>query len=261
MIWANTKVQEVVIDYSKCNTDAPIWPRYGLLPSDNVESSFKSGKKSQAEWTRQTDVPVTFPSGATGNSTRCTIVFTVPDDMGSPVFMYYRLNNFYQNHRRYTPSFDKDQLAGKAVDNATISSSTCEPLRTDPDYKKPYYPCGLIANSMFNDTIHQPVRLLSGGKNETYHMTKKGIAWPSDRKLIQPTDYTWDQVVPPPNWRTQYPNMYTADMPPPNLQENEDFHIWMRTAGLPLFSKLSRKSENETMVAGEYSIDIDYCTC
>lgn len=259
MLWADTKVQEVVIDYSTCDTDAPVYPSYEFLPGSQVASSFKNGRKSQAQWTRRDDVPVTFASGAKGNTTRCTLIFTVPNDMGNPVFMYYRLNNFYQNHRRYTPSFDKDQLAGKAVDNKTMSGSTCDPLRTDPEYKKPYYPCGIIANSIFNDTIYEPVKLLSGGKNETYHMTKKGIAWASDRTLIKPTKYTWDQVVPPPNWRVQYPDMYTADAPPPNLQENEDFHVWMRTAGLPLFSKLYRKNENETMTSGVYSLDVDQC--
>jgi hypothetical protein len=43
------------------------------------------------------------------------ITFTVDADMAKPVFVYYELENFYQNHRRYVKSRSDDQLRG--VDN------------------------------------------------------------------------------------------------------------------------------------------------
>lgn len=182
--------------------------------------------------------------------------FTLPDDFGKPVFMYYKLTNFYQNHRRYVKSLDQDQLKGKPLRNKTIDNGFCDPLRLDPVTKKAYYPCGLIANSLFNDTIYEPVRL-GVNKNETYPMTNKGISWSSDRDLIKPTRYKWYEVSPPPNWRQQYPHGYTAEQPPPNLQENEEFQVWMRTAGLPTFSKMARRNDDTSMKAGTYRIDVD----
>lgn len=37
-------------------------------------------------------------------STTCTIVIQVDESMDEPVFVYYELDNFYQNHRRYVRS-------------------------------------------------------------------------------------------------------------------------------------------------------------
>ncbi len=62
--------------------------------------------------------------------------------------MYYRLTNFYQNHRRYVKSFDADQLKGKAVPADVLKTSNCKPM--DVVDGKIIYPCGLIANSLFN---------------------------------------------------------------------------------------------------------------
>lgn len=171
--------------------------------------------------------------------------------MGPPVFLYYRLTNFYQNHRRYVQSFDIDQLKGAAVDNATISGSTCDPLTIDPTTGKAYYPCGLIANSMFNDTIQSPVMPNTG----IYYMTDKGIAWASDKELVRKTSYQPWQVVPPPNWQARYGKEYTSI---PNLNEDEAFQVWMRTAGLPTFSKLSLRNDTTAMAAGTYQLNITY---
>jgi hypothetical protein len=65
----------------------------------------------------------------------------------APVFLYYRLTSFYQNHRRYVKSVDALQLKGEAT-----VADTCAPLDKNPNNKLPYYPCGLIANSLFNGT-------------------------------------------------------------------------------------------------------------
>lgn len=258
LIWANTRVQEVILDYSRCAIDAPIYPQFSALPGSNIESSFKSGQHSKAMWSRRTDVNVTFATGATDRTTRCTLRFTIPNNIGPPVYLYYRLTNFYQNHRRYVKSLDLDQLKGQALPNITIRGGPCDPLRIDPNTQKAYYPCGLVANSLFNDTIYEP-RRLDVKENATYPMTKKGISWPSDRKVYKKSQYRWDQVTPPPNWASQYPEGYTEKTPPPNLEEHEDFQVWMRTAGLPTFSKLSRRNVDSPATAGTYEIDVDHC--
>lgn len=152
-------------------------------------------------------------------------------------------------------SLDTAQMSGTAVDNATIAGGTCDPLTTEAASGKAYYPCGLIANSIFNDTIGSPYLLNGDGDDpEIYNMTNTGIAWPSDKKLYKTTKYEYWQVVPPPNWRVKYPN-YTAD----NfyqMGDDEAFMVWMRTAGLPTFSKLARRNDTTAMGRGSYQLDI-----
>ena len=42
--------------------------------------------------------------------TECTITLDVKEKIEAPVFVYYQLDNFYQNHRRYVKSRSLDQL-------------------------------------------------------------------------------------------------------------------------------------------------------
>ncbi|PYH41179.1 CDC50/LEM3 family protein [Aspergillus saccharolyticus JOP 1030-1] len=241
LLWASSQVQEIVIDYSECADKASSQP---TSITDRVKTSFKSSKEQSTP---------TWQSLDKNGTTVCRLIFEIPDKLEPPVFMYYRLTNFYQNHRRYVKSLDIDQLKGKAVDNDTIKGGSCDPLELDPSGKA-YYPCGLIANSQFNDTISSP-QLLNGDDAQTYYMTNKGIAWDSDKQLIKKTQYDKWQVVPPPNWHDRYPNGYVDGIP--NLHEDEEFMVWMRTAALPAFSKLSRRNDTSAMAAGSYQLDIE----
>ena len=40
----------------------------------------------------------------------CTISIEVPKQMDPPIYMYYKLTNYYQNHRRYVKSRSDQQL-------------------------------------------------------------------------------------------------------------------------------------------------------
>lgn len=106
------------------------------------------------------------------------------------------------------------------------------------------------------DTILQPVRI-SNNVNVTYNFTDKGIAWPDLKKEYSNNPNLGDLsgVIPPPNWALQYPNGYTSDNIP-QLQDNEHFQNWMRTAGLPTFTKLYFRNDHEVMSAGEYEISV-----
>ncbi|KAJ6096771.1 Meiotically protein [Penicillium sp. IBT 16267x] len=242
LLWASSLVQEIVIDYTDCYTAAPTASQAYI--ADRVSMTFKAKSSSIPSWQRTVDEAT--------NQTTCSLFFNIPESMGPPVFLYYRLTNFYQNHRRYVQSLQLDQLKGDALSNATIAGSVCDPLTTDPATKKAYYPCGLIANSRFNDSIDSPVYL--GNEKTTYNMTKNGIAWESDKALYQKTKYQPWEVVPPPNW-TKYNGSYTNESMP-NIHEDEDFMVWMRTAGLPAFSKLSRRNDDTAMAEGDYQLDI-----
>eukprot|EP00163_Fabomonas_tropica_P011987 TRINITY_DN2302_c3_g2_i1.p1 TRINITY_DN2302_c3_g2~~TRINITY_DN2302_c3_g2_i1.p1 ORF type:complete len:296 (-),score=91.86 TRINITY_DN2302_c3_g2_i1:1060-1947(-) len=98
----------------------------------------------------------------------CNVQITIEKDMAQPVYFYYELDNFFQNHRRYVKSRSDEQLRG----DSDPSTDDCEPA-ADPAAGREF--CGLIANSRFNDTF----RLLSPTSTEI-PMTKQGIAWKSD---------------------------------------------------------------------------------
>lgn len=84
----------------------------------------------------------------------------------APVYVYYKLENFYQNHRRYVKSRVISQLKGTYKEVGGLSE--CDPvikvehLWNHQKYNKnglklkdsdPAIPCGLIAKSYFNDTF------------------------------------------------------------------------------------------------------------
>ncbi|POS80279.1 CDC50 family protein [Diaporthe helianthi] len=253
LLYASSQVQEISIDYTTCYKDASN-TTFNAVPTDNVFTQFKNNSDIQAQWQRE-DINVTF-DGVTTPTQKCKIQFTIPEDMGEPVLFYYQLTNFYQNHRRYVNSFYDKQLAGTPVSSAQVASSSCEPLKTEDITHKPFYPCGLIANSIFNDTFYSPY---SVGNNETpYNMTEKGIAWESDKDLFKniSSETDLDSIAVPLNWRVRYPKGYTESNPPPALGEDEHFMVWMRTAGLPTFSKLYMRNDTQKMEKGTYQVDI-----
>jgi hypothetical protein len=64
------------------------------------------------------------------------------------VYVYYQLENFYQNHRRYVKSRSSDQLQGTSGISNNDLKSDCDPLYQNGSLT--LSPCGLIANSLFN---------------------------------------------------------------------------------------------------------------
>ncbi|KAI4600818.1 hypothetical protein KJ359_012980 [Pestalotiopsis sp. 9143b] len=251
------------IDYSTCNTDAPNATEFGsttnfLMDDSLITSAFKSNTKVNAQWRHEVVNHTYRGNYVVQNVSKCVLNFVLPDDMEPPVLFYYRLTNFYQNHRRYVASFYDKQLLGDDVNTeSSVSDSSCTPLTTDDATNLPYYPCGLIANSMFNDTFFSPVYQT---ENETYVMQNSSdIAWSSDNALYGNLPSTQDlsTILPPPNWQRQYPDgKYTTDAPPPDLKDNQAFQVWMRTAGLPTFSKLYMRNDSATMKSGTYEIQI-----
>lgn len=114
-------------------------------------------------------------------------------DIEGPIYVYYQLDNFYQNHRRYVKSRDNDQLAGmyKTVDQL----ASCDPIikvrdlwqyqqksmngkvwTTEAELDQPAIPCGLVAKSFFNDTFV----LKKVGDTNPVTINHDNIAWSSD---------------------------------------------------------------------------------
>ncbi|KAF3014041.1 hypothetical protein E8E14_011254 [Neopestalotiopsis sp. 37M] len=251
------------IDYSTCNTAAPNATEFGNtadfnMDDDLITSAFKSDTKINAQWRHELVNHTYHGNYVVQNVSKCVINFILPDDMEPPVLFYYRLTNFYQNHRRYVSSYYDKQLLGDDVNTeSSVSDSSCTPLTVD-DNNVPYYPCGLIANSMFNDTFFSPV--YQTNNNTPYELQNtSNIAWSSDNALYGnlPESQDLSLIKPPPNWQRQFPNnSYTTEAPPPDLKDNQAFQVWMRTAGLPTFSKLYARNDTATMKSGTYEIEI-----
>ncbi|KAF1926870.1 CDC50 domain-containing protein [Didymella exigua CBS 183.55] len=266
LLYASSLVQELSIDYTKCTTDAPdteaVFNSSSTstlkdIPSGDVSATFKSSMKSVPQWGKAYD-DFHWPSGRVQNTSVCILSFEIPNDVQPPILFYYRLTNFYQNHRRYVKSVDIDQLKGKARTVSEINAGDCGPLDTIDN--KPFYPCGLIANSMFNDTFSS-LNATNPSQNENspsvYNMTKTGISWAHEGDLYGKTKYKPSEVVPPPNWQEQYINgSYDSLNELPDLHTMEDFQVWMRTAGLPTFSKLALRNDNDVLRAGTYRLKI-----
>lgn len=243
-------VEVLSIDYSHCNS----------LHSDDFKSV--PGKYTSHHFKKKNDDPefqwkvVNSTDKFDDLKQTCLIRFNLPKDIKPPVYLYYKLTNFFQNHRKYVESYDLEQLKGIAVTRGDLSDG-CKPLRFIDD--KIVYPCGLISNSYFNDTISSPVLLnaRSGSNNETYKLTDEEISWSSDRNhKYKKTKYDPKDIVPPPNWYKMYPDGYTQDNLP-DLATWEHLQNWMRTAGLATFYKLYGKNETETLSSGTYEISIE----
>jgi hypothetical protein len=259
LIWGSGKVSQITLDYTNCDTLSPSSPAdtAALTPlpkyTYDLQTSDSKLPVTQPRWAFSTDPNNSDPSA----QKTCRIQFDLPADLKAPVFIYYRLTSFYQNHRRYVQSLDTDQLKGNPVKADSIKNGNCKPLGTNSEGKI-IYPCGLIANSLFNDTISSPQLLSSGGSPQTIEFTTKGIAWPGERKKYtnKPRYEDYSQLAPPPNWALRYPQGYNESNIP-QLQDDEHFQNWMRTAGLPTFSKLYLRNENQDMPKGTYQITVN----
>lgn len=53
--------------------------------------------------------------------------------MDAPIYVYYQVNNLYQNHRRYVNSRDDQQLRG--VERSLDDLTTCEPITKNKDIR------------------------------------------------------------------------------------------------------------------------------
>lgn len=54
-------------------------------------------------------------------NSNCTLNFQIPSTMQAPVFFYYELNNYYQNHRLYATSVSVEQLGGSQPGVSEVS--------------------------------------------------------------------------------------------------------------------------------------------
>ncbi|KAJ3439645.1 cell cycle control protein [Anaeramoeba flamelloides] len=169
----------------------------------------------------------------------CEITFEIKETMKKPVYFYYELTNFHQNHRRFLKSRCDSQLRGEDISFSDIAD--CQPLQSrnnKKDYKYIYKPCGLISWNTFNDTYS----LMTESKNNV-SFTSEGISWNSDvgKKFKNPTE-TLDPMD-----ETVIQSDYT----------DEHFIVWMRVESLPNFRKLYGIIKDNDLEKGTYTAQIE----
>ncbi|KNC50358.1 uncharacterized protein AMSG_12017 [Thecamonas trahens ATCC 50062] len=120
--------------------------------------------------------------------------------MKAPVYVYYELTNYYQNHRRYVKSRNDAQLRGEPPTSFSKLEDCTPRISASGDESDP-------SNFFLPD----------------------GVAWESDlkTKFKQPPASA-------PGKRLYNPDGSELQFTDP------DFVVWMRTAGLPHFRKLHR---------------------
>lgn len=57
---------------------------------------------------------------------QCSVTFEIDQDIAGPVYVYYQLDNFYQNHRRYVKSRSFEQLKGNYLETNKLTD--CDPI-------------------------------------------------------------------------------------------------------------------------------------
>ena len=183
--------------------------------------------------------------------TTCTIKLKVEKNMEKNIMVYYQLDGFYQNHRRYVKSKSDDQLNGKDISlEAMKDSQDCDPVITNKEMGKTQsitgatlaendvaIPCGLIAKSFFNDKFHDWKVFNDFGESSPLNVDETNIAWKADKEL-------------------KYKNVDKArqwiDM------TDEHFIVWMRPAGLPNFRKLwGRITDTDLKAGSQIEVKID----
>ena len=176
----------------------------------------------------------------------CEIKITIDKKMKQPIMVYYQINKFYQNHRRYVKSKSDKQLNGKSFSLKEMKNSgDCAPAETNGEMNKNYsftnkplnpeelaIPCGLIAKSFFDDSY----KLYKNNRENEIIIDQTNIAWQADKDIKYKNTNDLDK-----QW---------IDM------TNEHFIVWMRPAGLPNFRKLWGRIRTD-LEKGDYLLVIE----
>jgi len=178
------------------------------------------------------------------NSKNCEIKFNIEKDMKEKIMVYYEIDGFYQNHRRYMKSRSDKQLKGEKINDK--EAEVCYPAITNKDMGKTKdktitdttplnesaiaIPCGLMARSYFNDNFKKWE--LNG---EEIEVNQENISRKSDRKIFKNVDL-----------KNQWTDI-----------ENEHFIVWMRPSPLPNFRKLWGRIEKPIKANSILKVEVE----
>jgi hypothetical protein len=175
----------------------------------------------------------------------CKISKKIEKDMTPPIMVYYRLDGFFQNHRRYVKSKSTKQLYGDPPTlEEILDGKNCYPVVTNEDMRLKSnkslngdelnmddvaVPCGLMAKTFFNDSFRNWTI-----NNEGFIPDETNIAWPKDKHFFKNsnTSKQWIDI------------------------EDEHFIVWMRPSGLPNVIKLWARIDRELKKGQTLSFEV-----
>lgn len=175
------------------------------------------------------------------NTKKCTLSFEISKKVKSPIYIYYNIKGFYQNHRRFGISIISDQIEGKK----NADTENCDNLTTNKEMEKKIsftgkklaeeetaIPCGIAAKLFFNDNFVLQKKNENG--NLEIQIEDEKIAWESDVERFGNVDVDKQWI----------------DM------TKERFINWMRIAPFENFIK-TWGVINQDLEIGSYSVVVD----
>lgn len=159
----------------------------------------------------------------------CSFTVEVKHNITAPSYFYYGLVNFYQNARTYVESRSYEQLRGNPV--SVGGADTCDPLITNGTEDQVLVPCGLVANSRFNDSF---LLCRDADCEQPVSLNKDVIAWEIDveKRFLRSESYSEEEN---------------------DLIRSQDFMVWMRAAAYRNWKKLYRRIDDD-LPAGNYTV-------
>jgi len=209
-----------------------------------LEYPLGTRKEEIVNWTHPSDFAEGRPNGAQPERT-IVKTLTMPFDIVNPLLIY-TVGPMYQNYNYYMKSEVYEELYGKEVPPGKRESRCPERVRIRDG--KPLVPCGLKAQSLFNDSF----------KVGNLPINRQEVAWPSDvDRYGDPPDYPnadkeWLYKV--------FPETVTEEM---NVKDS-DFVNWMRPSAVPrvwnkigaLDNTILKKGQNYTItIHSRFNVD------
>lgn len=166
----------------------------------------------------------------------CTFNHTITADMTKPVYLYYSLTKFYQNHREYVIASESSQLRG-LFDSECDSDS----LNLGSD-GKPLLPCGYQGWSYFNDEVELSIN--SGVSSTCCDIIGDNVCTAkNDIALVPDVEIRFAGADKESDSASKYSKTvdsyleYRGDITIPNL-DDPSLMVWMRLAAGKDFKKI-----------------------
>lgn len=185
----------------------------------------------------------------------CTVALDpITKHMKQPIYVYYELGNYYQNHRRYVTSVSDRQLRGQRPSDSDLNN--CKPQ--DMVGGQVICPCGMVAWTLFNDTFDFSTNAFYSEPG-TLFVNQTAIAWATDRQeRFNNTVFPFNFVN---NNRTTVANAsqigggwLNSSQP---LSMDENLMVWMNIAAFPTFRKLYGRIETDLSPGTNLTVNIN----
>jgi hypothetical protein len=217
----------------------------------------------------------------------CYVTITLRETLRGRARVFYEIHGYHQHHRRFVSSMDRTQFTDEWKPNMlplnclpmeTIESARCDVGACLPETRntRELFPCGIVANTMFNDIfwLHDgvlpngdrlgPADLSARGAARTYSTPYKNPSWPIDDEYLPVwQNPNFSRIIPPvqgdrrPFLTADYTNStaWVHDPLDPDLGagvglENEHWRVWVETAAMQPFRKAYGFILREDLPAG-----------